>query len=502
MNSRNVSLQIPWLIAIIAIAGGMRVVGLNGEWLWYDELLSVNFSAGGVLDTILTVARFDVHPPLYYVQLAFWMAFGSSDAFVMGNSVVWSVLTIAVVYAAGIRQGGRMAAAIAAALVAVSPAAIYFSHQVRMYSFLSFLLVSAFACMVRFLQSGQRKNLVFACVLMAATAYSHAAGILMASGVATYGIMATVQARDWRQFRLLIGMYLLLAILCIPAVAFVANRGINHAVAPGLTDVGETLRFLFVGADNSVAAFDAFSLGVLGLAFLVFVATAASSRMLVATTVVVPIALIFLVSHLVTAIWLDRTVVFVVPFLALGFGQRVAMMADRPGRRLGLVACCAVAALGLTSLAGAEQVSRSTKGDAYRPMAQFVADSVRPGDLLLLDMPAYSAWCFLWYFGGQNWGRPLEFHDVNPTWRRLLDRIGPVWSRRLGWIPSARSYVIGGRTVTATFLEPPPELPTGVRVVVVRQGAGISPTATRALPPPRGDARRFENFTVEARGGD
>lgn len=495
--NRNISIDFFGLVLIVAMGACVRIVGLSNDWLWYDELLSVNFSAHGPLETLLTVARFDVHPPLYYLQLSLWMTFGASDAFVMANSVAWSGLTILIVYLAGRRLSGRVAGMLAATIVAVSPACIFFSHQVRMYSFISALLIAAFVFMSDFIRGDRRSSLVWAGGLATAAAYSHAAGILMASGVFAYALMQLVGRRNWRGIRAVVLTGVAVGAASLPAIGFVANRGINHASAPDLIEVGGSVRFLLVGTENAIAGLDGPLLVSAGVLLLGLVASARESRNLFATTVVFPIALIYLVSHLVTPIWLDRTVVFVVPFIALSVAVRIAALAEPSRWRAGVSVVLVCALLGASTLASAEQLRRIRKGDGYRPLSVHLATLARPGDILLLDMPAYSAWGVLWYFAGRDWGRPLDFHDVNPAWRRLLDRVGAEWGRRLRWVPSVRSYELRGVTVTATFLDPPVEIPSNARVILVRQGRGQDNAIIHASRRLAGAPRQFDNFTVE-----
>lgn len=469
-----------WAVGLIVLAIVVRTIAIGDDWLWYDELLSVNFANHDLLDVLLTVARFDVHPPLYYLQLSLWMTFGTSDTYLMANAVLWSVVAVAIVYTVARNCGGHSAAVIAGAFLAVAPAAVLYSHQVRMYSFATALLVASFAFLLRFLRGGSIVDLGLSTLMLCGVAYSHAAGIFMGTGVFAFGALRALRTRQWRQFRSIAVSGVILILACLPAIGFVANRGITHAMAPGWDSVAATIAFLLFGVENPLALTDQSLLRIAAVALTIMLIGSLRSTEIFATTVIVPIVVILVVSHVVTPIWLDRTVVFSVPFIALSIGLWLGDTSGRRGTWSMTPIRRTVAALFVTAtlIASVEQQARYRKGDDFKPVARIVAGVVRPGDVLLLDVPAYSAWSFLWYFAGSEWGRPLDFHDVNPTWRHMLDQIGPEWTRRLRWAPTVRAYTVRGITVTASFLVPPPSLGGGTILVVRPSGSSrTSPAA-------------------------
>ncbi|MCS7001252.1 MAG: hypothetical protein NZ518_00235, partial [Dehalococcoidia bacterium] len=60
------------LVALTAVAFGLRVANLGGQSLWYDEGFSVFLARHAVADIIRLTAG-DIHPPLYYVLLHGWI---------------------------------------------------------------------------------------------------------------------------------------------------------------------------------------------------------------------------------------------------------------------------------------------------------------------------------------------------------------------------------------------------------------------------------------------
>jgi Predicted membrane protein len=84
-----------WLLACMAVVGlacMARLYHVTHPVLWLDEAYSVTLAGMPLAQIILHTAR-DVHPPLYYLLLHFWMdAFGNSLLAVRGMSVFLAAL--------------------------------------------------------------------------------------------------------------------------------------------------------------------------------------------------------------------------------------------------------------------------------------------------------------------------------------------------------------------------------------------------------------------------
>jgi mannosyltransferase len=62
------------LLGIVLIGALLRIYHLGTQSLWLDEVISVDFGKLTVPQLIQAAAR-DVHPPLYYLLLHYWMRF-------------------------------------------------------------------------------------------------------------------------------------------------------------------------------------------------------------------------------------------------------------------------------------------------------------------------------------------------------------------------------------------------------------------------------------------
>jgi hypothetical protein len=122
-----------------AVALGVALRFFSTSALWLDEALSVNIASLSPGD-ILEALRHDGHPPLYYLLLHYWMELvGDGDAAVRALSGVIGVATLPVAWVAGRRIAGIDGARWSVVVLALSPYAIRYSSETRMYSLVMLL---------------------------------------------------------------------------------------------------------------------------------------------------------------------------------------------------------------------------------------------------------------------------------------------------------------------------------------------------------------------------
>ncbi|HEX6535176.1 MAG TPA: glycosyltransferase family 39 protein [Gemmatimonadaceae bacterium] len=127
------------LSSLMLLALVLRVMGLAATNLWLDEANSWLVATLPWHDMIGNL-RASPLGPLYFVALKLWIgAFGDSAASLRAPSLVAGVLLVPVTWAIAARATSRRAAALGAALVALSPLHLYFSREARMYMPLALL---------------------------------------------------------------------------------------------------------------------------------------------------------------------------------------------------------------------------------------------------------------------------------------------------------------------------------------------------------------------------
>lgn len=135
------------VLAALAVVAGVALRFVARSALWLDESLTVNISELPVRD-LFEALRHDGHPPLYYLLLHGWMdVFGQGDTAVRALAGVFGVLTLPLAFWYGRRRGGPTMGWVLVAVVALSPYALRYSTENRMYS-LVILLVFAGALLL------------------------------------------------------------------------------------------------------------------------------------------------------------------------------------------------------------------------------------------------------------------------------------------------------------------------------------------------------------------
>jgi len=140
------------LLFILLLAAFLRFYRLDAQSLWADEGNSVSLS-GRSLDHITAGAAHDIHPPLYYYLLHFWMhVFGNSEFAVRALSALLGTALVYLTYLLGRHISNYWLGLIAAFLSAISPFQIYYSQETRMYILLATLSALSVYSFIRFLE--------------------------------------------------------------------------------------------------------------------------------------------------------------------------------------------------------------------------------------------------------------------------------------------------------------------------------------------------------------
>ncbi|MFC1960176.1 glycosyltransferase family 39 protein [Chloroflexota bacterium] len=139
-----------WLLLVLLVGFGLRLVNLGGRTLWYDEAFAVLFARTGLTNmlygtlTPVTGGAADIHPLLYYTILNGWLRIvGQTPAMVRLFSVFAGTLTIALVFRLATDLFDHQVGLVAAVITALAPFHIQYSQEARMYALLTLLLLLA-----------------------------------------------------------------------------------------------------------------------------------------------------------------------------------------------------------------------------------------------------------------------------------------------------------------------------------------------------------------------
>jgi uncharacterized membrane protein len=211
------------VIGITAAAAVLRFWHLGGQSYWFDEALTVehvNSSFGAMVSTLL---NHEGEPPLYFALVWCWAkVFGDGEAALRSLSAVLGVLTVPVMYSATRALANRRAAIAVAALVAASPALIWYSQEARAYPLLIFLSALSLMFFARSLERPVARNLAGWAIASALAIASHYYAIFL---IAPEALWLLARSRDRRAAALAVGGLGLAGAALLPFVLYQRSHG-------------------------------------------------------------------------------------------------------------------------------------------------------------------------------------------------------------------------------------------------------------------------------------
>ncbi|HLH74226.1 MAG TPA: glycosyltransferase family 39 protein, partial [Chloroflexota bacterium] len=185
------------LIVLLSLA--VRLPRLADHSVWWDEGFAIYEARLPLLAAAYRTA-FDVHPPLHYWFLHFWIRLvGESEFAVRYSTVLFAVLSVAVLAWAGRRLAGPWTGLFAALLLTLARIYIEWSQEMRMYTIATVLTALILYFTVALCQQPTRRRWLGLVVVGTVALYTlYIAGItLLAAGLGglVYGL---VQRSEWR----------------------------------------------------------------------------------------------------------------------------------------------------------------------------------------------------------------------------------------------------------------------------------------------------------------
>jgi mannosyltransferase len=259
------------LLAILLLAASLRFYRIDAQSFWNDEGNSARLSERS-LDLIIAGTASDIHPPGYYLLLHAWRAlFGHSEFALRALSAVAGLALVLCTHLLGRRLFGAATGLMAAFLGAISPFAIYYSQEARMYALLAALSAASTYLLLRILnlqspisnqrvsESANRRTLSFIAYVLAAAAglytqYAFAFVLLVHNAVFAVWWLAHSRrcaVARWRWLAVWLGaqagvvaLYLPWLPIAIRSVSGWPSAGQSYELMPALLNV---LRWLAVG---------------------------------------------------------------------------------------------------------------------------------------------------------------------------------------------------------------------------------------------------------------
>ncbi|HLY67851.1 MAG TPA: glycosyltransferase family 39 protein, partial [Chloroflexota bacterium] len=164
------------LAGLILLGFGLRVLRLDYQALWLDELYSLyiaNFPLHDLGHQMATDPVFISDVPLYYALLAVWVRLAGSGEFAARYvSLICGVLSLPLLYQLLRLRLARTPAVLGAGLLAISAFHVYYSQEARMHM-LAFLLCLASAyTLLQAVRLGATARWIAYAILAAAALYT------------------------------------------------------------------------------------------------------------------------------------------------------------------------------------------------------------------------------------------------------------------------------------------------------------------------------------------
>ena len=424
------------LIIAIAIATGLRMYQLGAESIWLDEAVSITMTEESWWYLLFEFPGQDPHPPLHYLLLKAWVTIaGNSEFSVRLLSALFAIATVPLLYYLGRLMFDRFTGAAAAIFFAVAPFQIWYAQEARMYSLFVMLTVASFLSLVLLSDNFTRNRAALYIIVTSLMVYSHVYALFI---VFTQAVFI-----GWRWLRLhdagneplsltlqqALQVFVGVGIVSAPwLMIFFSRLGestdrVSWIETPG-TDVftqiftlfsfGYTaegmyhlsappLAFLAVAALCILLAIGWVWLGrsiqfteKWGLSMASFTREQAALQLLL-LWLTLPIALSYVLSHLITPFLIFRPMTAMAPafLLLLAIGARVLASLSIPYRSLVPYVVIIILLSGM--LIPLPSFYADDYKDQWRDAGAFVDDTAEPGDVVLISHP-YNDYPFLYYF--------------------------------------------------------------------------------------------------------
>jgi uncharacterized membrane protein len=397
---------------ILGLAAVIRLIDLPSRWLWYDELQSVTHSILPVGELLKSVRTFDPHPPLYYLQLHFWMSLGTSDGWIKLNSVIWSLLTLIMIYCLGKDMFSRQIALLGALVFALIPFAVIFAQEARMYAMLMCLGIGSFYFSWLYVVRNNRLYLPGVVLFALAFLYSHGAGFMILVSLSAYAGLVLVESR-FRNWKVMLeyGLALLgISALYIPWLRIANTISVGHTLKPSLENVMDTLFIMLGGYIEYPAWLERGVVIVFAGGAVVGSLRNINIRAILLAFVVAPIAFCILISVLSRPIWLYRTLAYLAPFWSLIIAALVIQAGEFVHLRFGKSWLKYSFRLTTLSLLGLVMVRQQT-GFSYvwriNDAVEFLQSAAQNGDVIYVPNERLF-WGVGWYLAGPGSVNPLQ----------------------------------------------------------------------------------------------
>jgi uncharacterized membrane protein len=388
------------VLAGLILAGlALRLAVPRGIWL--DEAITIHQAHLSLHDLFRNLYFGDRQPPLYHLTL--WVtirAFGDGEFAVRLPSLIAGTLVIPVLYALGRELYDRRTGLFAAAFAAASPLLVWYSQEVRMYTFATLFGLLALLTQLRVIRKPTMGNWAAYILATAALLWSHYFGLLLigVQQLIFVGVLVYRKRNGEPVKPLALGFAYSAAVLImqlVPLVVFARHQyQFTSGAAGSPSGTYDPLSFYAVLSNmawalwgyqpNATTDLLAAMWPLFLLVSLVLLGRGGSRQTLIlATAAIVPVLLLIVVSAFDTSLFEVRNFLIVVPLLLLLAARLVTGWIRTPKTRL-LVAGGVLLTL-LLGLADQQTNKNNPRLFDFRGAIQDIKANGGPNSLVLYE---------------------------------------------------------------------------------------------------------------------
>jgi hypothetical protein len=187
-----------FIILLVTVAFLLRIFKIGSQSLWVDEILTITVSNPLPGYTIWDYLRYNLHGPLHSFVVYLLLLISSSDGWLRLPSAIAGAASIFYCYRWVELWLGRRIARQVAVMLVVHPLHIYYSQELRNYSFLFLAAVFSSYMLHKILKDERKSRLVaYVCGTAAAALSNFSAAFLYAVHSILYLFRGGMTGRRW-----------------------------------------------------------------------------------------------------------------------------------------------------------------------------------------------------------------------------------------------------------------------------------------------------------------
>ena len=215
------------LLAILFLGLVLRIYDLGTESLWLDEGFSIRIADLNLFQIVVEKTYRDIHPPLYYVILHYWInLFGDTEFSTRFLSVLFGLFSIFMIYKVGTLLFNKNVGMLSSLLLALSVFHIQYSQEVRMYSLMTLLTLLSIYFFIKLRDRASftvSTGYIISSILLM---YTHIFGlfIIIAQNIYLFTLFLSKDFDYKLNFRRWILFQIILVILYVPWIFVLASQ--------------------------------------------------------------------------------------------------------------------------------------------------------------------------------------------------------------------------------------------------------------------------------------